>query len=93
MLTVPRFWPIHIHVATSFIHIRMRILWASGLFVRKAGIRDGEGVVLIMSTDHCEPIKLRLQIEGFNVAAYERSGQLTCITSEDLLAKFMVDES
>jgi len=56
-----------------------------------AGIRDGEGVVLIMSADHCEPIKLRLQIEGFNVAAYERSGQLTCVTSEDLLAKFMVD--
>jgi len=56
-----------------------------------AGIRDGEGVILIMSDDHCEPIKLRLQIEGFNVAAYERSGQLTCVTSEDLLAKFMVD--
>src|SRR6185312_11474913 len=32
-----------------------------------AGIRDGEGVVLIMSGDHFEPIKLRLRIEGFNV--------------------------
>ena len=54
-----------------------------------SGIRDGEGVILIMSGDHCEPIKLRLQVEGFNVEAYERSGQLTCVTTEDLLGKFM----
>src|ERR1700676_888903 len=54
-----------------------------------AGIRDGEGVILIMTAGHCEPIKLRLQVEGYNVAAYERSGQLTCVTSEDLLARFM----
>jgi hypothetical protein len=56
-----------------------------------AGIRDGEGVILIMSGDHCEPIKLRLRLEGFNVEAYERSGQLTCVTTEDLLGKFMQD--
>jgi len=56
-----------------------------------AGIRDGDGVILIMSADHCEPIKLRLHIEGYNVAAYERSGQLTCVTSQDLLAKFMIN--
>jgi hypothetical protein len=56
-----------------------------------AGIRDGDGVILIMSADHCEPIKLRLQIEGYNVAAYERSGQLTCVAAEHLLAKFMMD--
>jgi polyhydroxyalkanoate synthesis regulator phasin len=56
-----------------------------------AGIRDGEGVVLIMSGDHCEPIKLRLRVEGFNVEAYERSRQLTCVTAEDLLETFMTD--
>jgi len=56
-----------------------------------SGIRDGEGVILIMSGNHCEPIKLRLQVEGFNVEAYERSGQLTCVTTEELLAKFMQD--
>ena len=54
-----------------------------------AGIRDGEGVILIMTADHCEPIKLRLRVEGFDVAAYERSGQLTCIATEELLARFM----
>jgi hypothetical protein len=54
-----------------------------------AGLSKGEGVVLIMTTAHCEPIKLRLQIEGFNVEAYERSGQLICVTTDALLGQFM----
>ena len=56
-----------------------------------AGIRDGEGVILIMNADHCEPIKLRLRVEGFNVEAYERSRQLTCVIAEDLLKSFMAN--
>ena len=56
-----------------------------------AGIRDGDGVILIMTSDHREPIKLRLHVEGFNVEAYERSGQLTCLTTENLLARFIVN--
>src|ERR1700682_1153042 len=56
-----------------------------------AGLRDGEGVILIMSADHCESIKVRLQLEGINPEAYERTGQLTCITAEDLLARFIPD--
>jgi MEDS: MEthanogen/methylotroph, DcmR Sensory domain len=56
-----------------------------------AGLRDGEGVILIMSTDHCESIKLRLQLEGINAETYERSGQLICLTAEDLLATFIPD--
>lgn len=56
-----------------------------------AGLRDGEGVVLIMSSNHCEPIKVRLQVEGIDTEAYERSGQLICVTSEDLIAKFITD--
>jgi hypothetical protein len=54
-----------------------------------AGLRNGEGVVLIMTNAHCEPIRRRLQTERFNVEAYERSGQLTCVTTDDLLGKFM----
>jgi hypothetical protein len=54
-----------------------------------AGLRNGEGVVLIMTKAHCEPIKLRLQVEGFNVERYERSGQLTCVTTDDFLETFM----
>jgi MEDS: MEthanogen/methylotroph, DcmR Sensory domain len=56
-----------------------------------AGLRDGEGVVLIMSSNHCEPIKVRLQVEGIDTEAYERSGQLICVRSEDLIAKFITD--
>jgi hypothetical protein len=56
-----------------------------------AGLRDGEGVVLIMTKAHCEPIKLRLQIEGFNVDTYERTDRLICVTTDDLLGKFMAD--
>ncbi len=56
-----------------------------------AGLRDDEGVILIMATSHCDPMKLRLRMEGYNIAAYERSGQLTCVTTEDLLERFMVD--
>ena len=54
-----------------------------------AGLRDGDGVILIMTSGHCEPIRLRLQVEGFNVETYERSGQLTCVTTEHLLSRFM----
>lgn len=54
-----------------------------------SGLRANEGVVLIMSRDHCEPIRLRLQLEGLNPETYERSGQLICVESETLLAAFM----
>ena len=56
-----------------------------------AGLRAGEGVVLIMSEDHCEPIRTRLQVEGIDTGAYEHSGQLVCVKSEDLLAQFASD--
>jgi hypothetical protein len=54
-----------------------------------AGIRDGEGVVLIMSRDHCESIRIRLLLEGINSTSYEQTGQLICVVSEELLAGFM----
>jgi hypothetical protein len=54
-----------------------------------AGIRDAEGVVLIMSRDHCDSIRLRLQLEGIDSTAYERTGQLICAVAEELLASFM----
>ena len=56
-----------------------------------AGLRNREGVILIMTAAHCEAIRLRLQMEGLNLASYERSGRLTCVTTEDLLARFIVN--
>lgn len=58
-----------------------------------AGIRNGEGVVLIMTADHCEPIESQLHLEGFNVEALKRSGQLICAQSEDLLGQFVTGDS
>jgi len=56
-----------------------------------AGLRDGEGVILIMTSSHFEPILLRLCVEGFDCEAYQRSGQLVCLKTEELLEKFVVD--
>src|SRR5580704_6008405 len=53
-----------------------------------AGLRDGDGVILIVSSDHWESIRVRLQLEGISAEAYERSGQLICVLAEELLAKF-----
>jgi hypothetical protein len=58
-----------------------------------AGLRNREGVVLIMTRAHRESIKLRLQVEGFNVEALERSGQLVCADSDDLVGRFVIDGS
>jgi hypothetical protein len=55
-----------------------------------AGIRGGEGVILIMTGGHSKSFKLRLHAEGFDVEGYERAGQLTCITTEDLMARFIL---
>ena len=54
-----------------------------------AGLRDGDGVILIISADHCESIKLRLQLEGINPEAYEATGQLVLVMAEDLLRTFV----
>jgi hypothetical protein len=56
-----------------------------------AGIRGGEGVILIMTAHHDAAMKVRLQREGFDVVDLERSGRLTFVTTEHLLAKFMED--
>jgi hypothetical protein len=56
-----------------------------------AGLRDAEGVILIVSSDHCESIKVRLQMEGIDTESYERSGQPICVKSEELIAKFITD--
>jgi hypothetical protein len=56
-----------------------------------AGLRNIEGVILIMTAAHCDPIIGRLATEGFDVAALQKTGQLTCIVAEELLPGFMVD--
>lgn len=46
--------------------------------------------MLIMSRSHRQAFRVRLGLEGLNVQRCEDSGQLTCVTSEELLSKFVV---
>jgi hypothetical protein len=56
-----------------------------------AGLRKGEAVVLVMTTDHCKPIRRRLEQEGFNLKQLEGTGQLVCEDAKDLLSTFMFE--
>jgi hypothetical protein len=56
-----------------------------------AGLQKNEGVVLIMSRSHFEPILTRLEAEDLEIDKRQRSGQLACIVAEDLLPEFMVN--
>src|SRR5450432_2940735 len=55
------------------------------------GFRRGEGVLLIMASIHCGPIRQRLEAQGFNLTELEASGKLVCEDAADLLSSFMVD--
>jgi hypothetical protein len=63
---------------------------AVGLFT-SAGLRNGAAVILIMTAPHWEPIRLRLEHEGFNLPELERTGQLVCRDAEKLLSTFVFD--
>jgi KaiC/GvpD/RAD55 family RecA-like ATPase len=56
-----------------------------------AGLRKSEAVPLIMTKDHRDAIRKRLEKDGFNLAALERTGQLRFIDAEELLSTFMVN--
>jgi len=56
-----------------------------------AGLRKSEAVVLVMTADHREPIRHRLEQEGFNLKQLERAGQLICEDAKDLLSTFLFD--
>ena len=54
-----------------------------------AGLRQGEGVILILSAANYDAYTLRLVVEGHDVEALQKSGQLVCLVAEDLLANYM----
>jgi hypothetical protein len=56
-----------------------------------SGLRNGEGVILIMTAAHCDSITLRLVTEGYDVESLQATGRLVCVTAEELLSHFMVD--
>jgi hypothetical protein len=54
-----------------------------------AGLRNGEGVILILSAENHDAYMLRLITEGHDVESLQKSGRLVCLIAEDLLAAFM----
>src|SRR5450432_259693 len=69
---------------------KSQIVDAVSLFAT-AGLRRGEGVLLIMASIHCGPIRQQLEAQGFNLTELEASGKLVCEDTADLLSRFMVD--
>jgi len=63
---------------------------AVGLFA-SAGLRQGEAVILIMAGQHREPIRARLEREGFDLESLESTGQLVCASAEELIPTFLAD--
>jgi hypothetical protein len=56
-----------------------------------AGLQNDEAVLLVMIEKHCKPILHRLELDGFDVEALSKSGQLVCEEAERLLSSFMFD--
>jgi hypothetical protein len=54
-----------------------------------AGLRKGEGVMLIMSSVNCGPIRERLKSLGFNLDELEASGKLVCKDAAEMLSGFV----
>src|ERR1700688_983373 len=56
-----------------------------------AGLQKGDAVVLVMTSGHCEPIRRRLQEQGYNLEELEATGQLVFEDARELLSTFLFD--
>jgi hypothetical protein len=56
-----------------------------------SGLRKGEAVLLVLSGLHYDPVRQRLEREGFDLTDLEATGQLVCENAKTLLSNFMFD--
>src|SRR5215831_10344786 len=56
-----------------------------------AGFAKGEGVILVSTLPHWNSIGARLEVEGVDVDAARKRGQLTVVDADELLPTFMRD--
>jgi hypothetical protein len=54
-----------------------------------SALANGEGVILVPTLAHWEAFRPRLEAEGVDVDAAQRSQQLTIVDADDLLPRFM----
>ena len=64
-----------------------KAIYAVALFA-SSGLSKGESVVLIMADTRCKPILEGLTKSGFDVVALQASGQLECVSAEEMLRGF-----
>src|SRR5215471_6854884 len=55
----------------------------------RAGLANGEGVMLFPTLTHWDAFRPRLVAEGVDVRAAQESGQLTVADADDVLLRFM----
>ena len=77
------------HIVYSYTR-EEQVIEAICLFAQ-AGLRKGESVRLVLTAAHHQPVRERLEVEGFNLNQVESFGQLVCVDARDLLATFMTD--
>src|SRR5277367_6793112 len=54
-----------------------------------AALANGEGLILVPTTEHLNAFRPRLEAEGVDVRAAQARGQLTIVDADDLLPGFM----
>lgn len=54
-----------------------------------SGLKRGEAVLLVMKEANRQPIRERLQRQGFDLSELEAAGKLVCEDAEKLLSSFM----
>jgi len=57
----------------------------------RAGLANGEGVILVSTLPHWDGFGARLEAEGVDVEAAQGRGQLTVVDADELLPSFMRD--
>ena len=57
----------------------------------RAGLANGEGVILVSTLPHWNGFGARLEAEGVDVEAAQERGQLTVVDADELLPRFMRD--
>ncbi len=56
------------------------------------GIQGGEGVIVILTPDHLKILESRLASKSIDIAAAQRTGQLTACEVNETLEKFLVND-